>query len=98
MEGVVIEVTPMGRHVFKKFEFGRKEELGEGSPEDANIFFIENNFNKFYHERETLGEGTSGIVKKCVKVTTEEEFAVKIINFKGDDEIKTLVNTILKGE
>lgn len=40
---------------------------------------------------EILGEGTSGVVKRCVKVATDEEFAVKIINYKGDDEIKTLV-------
>lgn len=67
------------------------EDLGEKSPEDAYIFFIQNTFHEIYEELETLGEGTSGVVKRCVRIATQEEFAVKIVNFKGDDEIKTLV-------
>jgi len=86
------EVSTLNRQIFKKFDRSQRSEVDEqASEEDAHIFYIENNFHQFYYEREILGEGTSGIVKKCVKVSTEEEFAVKITNFRGDDEIKTLV-------
>lgn len=85
------EVTPKGYSVFKKFSAKAERETDEGSVEDPFIFYIENSFHTIYHEMETLGEGTSGVVKRCVKISNNEEFAVKIINFRGDEEIKTLV-------
>ena len=62
--------------------------------ENSKIHFIQGSFSKYYKEGDFLGEGTSGVVKKCTKVCTKEEFAVKIVQYKGDMEILTLVNTI----
>lgn len=59
-----------------------------------NIHFIQGSFCKYYKEGEFLGEGTSGVVKKCTKVCTKDEFAVKIVQYKGDMEILTLVKKI----
>jgi hypothetical protein len=58
----------------------------------SKIHFIQGSFCKYYKEGDILGEGTSGVVKKCSKVCTKEYFAVKIVQYKGDMEILTLVN------
>jgi len=60
--------------------------------EKSNITFFKGSFAKFYLEEDILGEGTSGVVKKCFKVGTNEPFAVKIVQYKGDQEILALVN------
>lgn len=67
-----------------------KEELQVSG--DPNIHFIQGDFGSYYAEEEILGEGTSGVVKKCLKIGTSEYYAVKAVNSKNDDEILRLVN------
>ncbi len=55
------------------------------------IHFIEGNFSNFYKEGKTIGAGTSGVVKKCTKLDTKEIYAVKIVQYKGDLELLTLI-------
>lgn len=60
--------------------------------ENSHIHFFKGDFSSFYKEGKILGEGTSGLVKKCAKVDSDEAYAVKIIPYRGDNEILTLVN------
>lgn len=85
--------TSQNISIFKRFDFTREDlfEGGGNSPCEPHIHYISNSFNNYYEELESLGEGSSAVVKRCRKLSTNEEFAVKIINFRGDDEIKTLV-------
>ena len=66
-----------------------KEELQVEDHPD--IHFIQGNFDAYYEEQEILGEGTSGTVKKCIKKGTNEEYAVKVVRYRGDTEILLLV-------
>lgn len=63
--------------------------------EKSNIIFFKGDFSTYYQEDDILGEGTSGVVKKCFKVGTNEPFAVKIVQYKGDSEILGLVKDFL---
>ena len=62
-----------------------KQELNVA--DEPDIYFLKGNFKAFYREEETLGEGTSGTVKKCVDLRTDEKFAVKIVMYKNDAEM-----------
>lgn len=55
------------------------------------IHFIYGNFNEYYDEEQTVGQGCSGIVKKCVHKPSGLPFAVKIIQTMGDEERLLLV-------
>ena len=57
-----------------------------------DIFLLEGNWKDYYEEKETLGQGVSAVVKRCIKRSTTEEYAVKIVNYKRDDELELLVN------
>jgi hypothetical protein len=57
----------------------------------SNIYFIRGNFYDYYQEDEFLGEGTTGVVKKCTKIGTKDEFAVKMVQYRNDLEILSLV-------
>lgn len=46
-------------------------------------------------EKDVLGQGSTGVVKRCIKNGTDEEFAVKIVPNKNDREILTLVINLL---
>jgi len=59
--------------------------------EKSSITFLKGHFSNYYLEEDILGEGTSGVVKKCFKVGTNEPFAVKIVQYKGDLEILSLI-------
>jgi serine/threonine protein kinase len=39
-----------------------------------------------------MGEGTTGIVKKCIKKTTREQFAVKIVRSNETEVLKSVKN------
>lgn len=58
---------------------------------DPHIHFIKGNFYSFYYEGDVLGEGTTGLVKKCTRKDTNEEFAVKVVHYRDDLEILILV-------
>jgi serine/threonine protein kinase len=62
--------------------------------QDPDIHFIndEAEFALTYELGEFLGEGTTGTVKKCHKVHDDTQlFAVKIVDYKGDNEILKLI-------
>ena len=73
-----------------------KEELQ--IDENQNIYFIPGDFFVYYEEGDIIGEGTSGTVKKCIKVSTNELFAVKIVRYRGDTELLHLVKVFLLKE
>jgi serine/threonine protein kinase len=59
---------------------------------DPDIKVIDGNFSKFYEEKETLGQGTTGIVKRCQKVGDEaNDYAVKIVSYKGEMELLKMI-------
>ena len=61
-----------------------REELGV--MEDDDICFIQGDFSSYYQEREVLGEGASGVVKKCINNKTSQICAVKMVRYRGDVE------------
>ena len=66
-----------------------KEELQINDNPDIHV--IQDGFCSYYQECETLGQGTSGIVKKCIKNGTTENYAVKIVKYNNDPELLVLV-------
>ena len=69
----------------KNLKFDKINNLGN------EIYEIFGNFKNFYQECEKLGQGVSAIVKRCISKATKEEFAVKIVNSNGDEELEMLV-------
>lgn len=67
------------------------DELASVIEEEEGIFIIYGNFKDFYTEKKTLGQGMSAVVKLCVSVKTQESFAVKIVETKGDEELEAMV-------
>jgi len=62
-----------------------KEEL-QIIEQDYDIHFIDGNFDAYYTEGRVLGQGASGVVKKCTKIQDGEVYAVKTIRYRGDTE------------
>jgi hypothetical protein len=59
---------------------------------DPDIHFIQGDFFNYYEEKEIIGEGTTGTVKKCVKKSEPENvYAVKIVHYRDDAEMLTNV-------
>lgn len=58
---------------------------------DPNIHFIKGNFYELFTEGPILGEGTTGTVKKCIRNSDNEPVAVKIVHYRDDLEILTLI-------
>ena len=56
-----------------------------------NIHNLKEPFDTIYTVTKTLGEGCSAIVKSCIRNSDGKEFAVKIVNYFGDDEKLHLV-------
>ena len=86
--------------VFNRFAW--KEEIQYSDEEEEKdyevepgIFHIYGSFSQYYQVLKVIGEGAHGIVRLCKKRSDGKEYAVKIINFKGDDEMKVLVAILL---
>lgn len=88
---MIEDVTPSTHTIFQKFFALEEEKLG--SPEE-HVHYISNSFKDYFEECEVLGEGASGTVKRCIKLSDGQEYAVKIVNYRGDDELKVLVNEL----
>ena len=58
---------------------------------DPNIHFIRGNFYAYHIEGEILGEGTTGTVKKCIRMSDNTAVAVKVVHYRDDLEVLTLV-------
>ena len=58
---------------------------------NQSIYFIQGNFHAYFQEQEILGEGASGTVKRCIRNGTDEVYAVKIMRYRGDTELLSLV-------
>ena len=58
---------------------------------DPNIHFIRGNFYAYHVEGEILGEGTTGTVKKCIRMSDNVPVAVKVVHYRDDLEVLTLV-------
>lgn len=76
--------------IFKSFTLTpmtctKDEEIEDG------IFRIYGTFEKYYDLYEILGEGTSGTVKRAISKRDGKEYAVKITNYRGDEETVVLV-------
>ena len=78
----VIDVTS------KKLEF----DVDDPAYNRDDIFLINGNFKEFYEERETLGQGVSAVVKRCIRRSNKVEYAVKVVNYKQDEELELMVN------
>lgn len=55
-------------------------------PSFGSLFLIFDNFKEFFTELQTIGQGSSAMVKKCREKSTGIEYAVKITDFMGEDE------------
>jgi len=62
-----------------------KEEL-QITEQDYDIHFIDGNFDVYYTEGKVLGQGASGVVKKCTKIQDGDAYAVKNTRYRGDTE------------
>lgn len=58
---------------------------------EASVFEIHGNFKELYDEFEILGQGASAIVRRCICKKTNQEYAVKIVNTCGDEELEYMV-------
>lgn len=87
-DDIIEDVTPKVHTIFQQFRPAEEEKLGS---EEENIHYITTCFTDFFEEFEILGEGTSGTVKRCRSHSDNKDYAVKIVNYRGDDEMKTLV-------
>jgi len=58
---------------------------------DPNIHFIRGNFYAYHIEGEILGEGTTGTVKKCIRMSDNVAVAVKVVHYRDDLEVLTLI-------
>lgn len=67
--------------IFRFFE--SEEEQEEKYP---GIFYLNGTFWEKFDKKKKLGEGTSGVVRRCVRKEDGKEFAVKIVRTR-DDEI-----------
>lgn len=89
----------LSKEIFSMMHFERLlTSLGYDSAEapkikdlGGEIYEIFGNFKELYEECEELGQGVSAVVKRCVCLSTKEEFAVKIVNTGGDEELELLV-------
>jgi tRNA A-37 threonylcarbamoyl transferase component Bud32 len=55
----------------------------------------DNRFEAKYELFEILGEGTTGVVKKCINKITRQPYAVKIVRTNDTEIIKTIKNEFL---
>jgi hypothetical protein len=55
-----------------------------------SVHYICGGFWKMFEKKNKLGEGTAGVVRRCVEVSSQKEFAVKIVRTR-DEEIVSLV-------
>ncbi len=55
-----------------------------------SVHYICGGFWKMFEKKNKLGEGTTGVVRRCVEVSSQKEFAVKIVRTR-DEEIVSLV-------
>ena len=68
-------------------QFYRIEDDGEDNGLDhGGIEYINGTFWQKYEKKNKLGEGTSGLVRRCKEKSTGKEFAVKIVRTR-DEEI-----------
>mgnify|MGYP003579185542 FL=1 len=72
-----------------------KEEL-QVTEQDYDIHFIDGNFGEYFTEGKVLGQGASGVVKKCKRIQDGEVFAVKSVRYRGDTERLLLVRHFIK--
>ena len=55
------------------------------------IYRITEDFREYYEDLEKLGTGTTGVVRRSRNRKDGKEYAVKAIDYKGDDELETMV-------
>ena len=80
-----VSTTSASQVLFFADEKPYREDVEDG------IYDIYGNFKQFYVEKETLGQGMSAVVKRCICVETGKSYAVKIADTKGDEELEFLV-------
>lgn len=59
---------------------------GQDQEQYPGIKYISGTFWQIFEKKKKLGEGTSGIVRKCIRKEDGKVFAVKIVRTR-DDEI-----------
>ena len=63
------------------------DELNDVCDENPNIHKLFRPITDYFEIYGRLGEGTSAIVKKGVRISDRKVFALKIVNYRGDDEL-----------
>ena len=93
LDRISIYFFPFGYQKFFLKDFESKISELDNKIKDLGdeIYELYGNFKNFYDEHENLGQGVSAIVKRCMSKATRKEFAVKIVNTKGDEELELLV-------
>lgn len=86
------DTTKTSEEEHKIFRFFEDKEPEEESYPGIN--YINGTFWEKFTKKRKLGEGTSGIVRKCIRKEDGKEFAVKIVRTR-DDEIIFHVKAIL---
>ncbi|KAL4501442.1 hypothetical protein ABPG72_021249 [Tetrahymena utriculariae] len=62
---------------------------------EQGIYKISGNFNDFYELKEILGEGCVGLVKKAVRKSDEQVFAVKTVRTRDEETIENIKQEFL---
>ncbi|EAR90042.2 Serine/Threonine kinase domain protein (macronuclear) [Tetrahymena thermophila SB210] len=62
---------------------------------EQGIFKISGNFNDFYELKEILGEGCVGLVKKAVRKSDGQVFAVKTVRTRDEETIENIKQEFL---
>lgn len=57
-----------------------------------SVHYVCGGFWKKFEKKNKLGEGTAGVVRRCVEASSQKEFAVKIVRTR-DEEIVSLVGS-----
>lgn len=74
------------------------DELNDLCDDNPHIHKLFGPITDYFEILEKLGEGTSALVKKCIRISDKQTLALKIVNFRGDQELLIQVIRTLQSE
>ncbi len=70
-------------------------DLEQGRESIPGVYYINGTFWDKFSKKQKLGEGTSGVVRKCKRRADRKNFAVKIIKTRDDEITQQVHQSIL---
>jgi serine/threonine protein kinase len=59
---------------------------------EINIQYLKEGFDKFFEEKEILGEGCMGLVRRVIKLENNQQYACKMVKTNDEETIKNVIN------